>query len=90
MAMYESVSLALIAAALANGHTRLKQRLGYVEVEVDLATQDLDASGADINTVEAQADTFDQVWHIGFAQVRAGVSDTGLRAFVERTDGGSQ
>jgi len=84
------VPFALIAAALADGHAGLQQRPGDVGVVVRRAADDPGGGRADIGAVQAQPDAPDHLGHVLLAQVRVGIGGTGLRAVVNRVDGGGQ
>src|SRR5580658_8364072 len=85
-----SVPLALIAAALADGHAGLQQRPGEAGVVLHLAAYDPRGGGADIDAVQAQPDAPDHLGHVLLAQVSGVVGIAGLGAVAQRVDGGGQ
>src|SRR5215469_7315094 len=82
--------LALVAAALADGHAGLQQGPGDVGVVGRRAAHDPDGGGADIGAVQAEPDACDHLGHVLLAQVGVDVGGAGLGTVAERIDGGGQ
>ena len=90
MLVHPGVPLALIAAALADGHAGLQQRPGDIGGVLRLAAGDPRGGGADIGAVQAQPDARDHLGHVRLAQVSGVVGVAGLDAVAERVNGGGQ
>jgi len=90
MRVHLRVPLALVAAALADRHACLKQRLGDVGGVVCRTASDLGGDGADVGAVQAQPDAPDHLGQVLLAEVSVGVRDAGLSAIVDRVDGRGQ
>jgi hypothetical protein len=88
--MVLGVPLALVAAALADGHAGLQQRLGHIGVVRRRAADDPGDGGADIGAVQAQPDALDHLGQVVLAQVSVDVSGTGLDTVADRVDGAGQ
>jgi hypothetical protein len=82
--------LALITAALADGHAGLQQRADHVGVVLRQAAYDPSSGGADIDAVQAQPDAPDHLGQVLRTQVSVDVGGTGLSAVSECIDSGSQ
>jgi hypothetical protein len=82
---HAGMPLALIAAALADGHAGLQQRPGEAGAVHRLACYDPHGGGADIDAVQAQPDAPDHLGHVLLAQVSGVVSFAGLGPVAERT-----
>jgi predicted metal-binding membrane protein len=90
MRVHPGVPLALVAAASADRHARLKQRLGDAGGVVRGTAGDVGGDGADVGAVQAQPDAPDHLADVLLAQVGVGVGDAGLRALSHRVDGRGQ
>lgn len=88
--VHRGVSLALVTAALADGHTGLKLRPDDLGVPHGRAAQDPGGSRADIHSVLAQPDARDHIGQVRLAQVGIGIGDAGLDTAAERVDRRSQ
>jgi len=82
--------LALITAALADGHTCLQQRPGGARVVFRQAADNPAGGGADIGAVQAQPDAPDHLGQLLLAQVSVGVGGAGLGTVADRVNGGGQ
>ena len=85
-----SMTFALVTAARAGSHASPQQRFDDGGVRIGLTAEDSDASGAHVDTVEAQPDAPDHLGDVLLSQVSVGVGDASLRALVKRIEGSRQ
>jgi hypothetical protein len=90
MLVHLSVTLALVAAALADGHARLEQRPDDVGVELCWTAGYHGGSGAEIGAMQAQSNALDHVRDVRLAQVRVDVCGARLGAIDECVDDDGQ